>query len=322
MEERTVVSRRSRRRRRKRRGGCLKWFLCLLLILIVIVLGWGVKFYFDAKQASDAVYDPNLNNVTQVREEKVDLSTRKPFSILLLGIDTGEEGRTDTGRSDVIIVGVVNPQTKKTTMVSIPRDSYANIVGYGTQDKINHAYAFGGVSMSVNTIQEFLDIPIDYTITIDMKGFEEIIDAVGGISITSLATFTHYNYSFVEGQVYHMDGVMALSYIRDRSTDTGDYGRQERQRQVISTLVNEVLSLNLISNYQSILNSLTGTLTTNLSFSEIMNIAQNYGSSLTNINTLTLSGEGQMIDGVYYEMIDPSQLESVQSELRSELGLN
>lgn len=73
--------------------------------------------------------------------------------MLLLGIDTGDLGRTDQGRSDTMMVAAVNPTDQKTTIVSIARDTYVPIVGHGTDDKINHAYAFGGAAMSMNTVK-------------------------------------------------------------------------------------------------------------------------------------------------------------------------
>ena len=83
----------------------------------------------------------------------------------------------------------VNPTEQSTTIVSIPRDTYTEIIGHNTRDKINHAYAFGGTEMAVASIESLLDIPIDYIATINMEGFENIVDAVGGISIVNELDF-------------------------------------------------------------------------------------------------------------------------------------
>ncbi|RKJ22727.1 LytR family transcriptional regulator, partial [Butyricicoccus sp. 1XD8-22] len=91
----------------------------------------------------------------------------------------------DRGRSDSIIVMTVNPKTESIDMLSIPRDTRVEIVGKGVDDKINHAYAFGGVEMSMNTVEKFLDIPIDYYIKLNMEGFKEIVDAVGGVDVNN-----------------------------------------------------------------------------------------------------------------------------------------
>jgi LCP family protein required for cell wall assembly len=99
--------------------------------------------------------------------------------------------------------------------LSIPRDSYAEIVGYSDvydyygdyYDKMNHAYAFGGTEMSINTVQEFLNIPIDYYVEVNFDGLVDIVDAVGGIEITSPLTFDFYGPQFIEGETQILDRI-------------------------------------------------------------------------------------------------------------------
>lgn len=310
------------RRNRKRKGGCLKWFLLIILFLVIGIVAVGAKLYLDMRKVTETVFVEPTVEVTTYRQETVDVASKDPFSILILGIDTGDFGRTDQGRSDVMMVATLNPNTNQTTLVSIPRDSYTEIIGRGTQDKINHAYAFGGASMAINTVQNLLDIPIDYYVTIDMGGFSQIINAVGGVDIVANDTFTNSGYSFVEGQSYHMDGDMALAYSRDRSVEGGDYGRQARQRQVIQSIASSVLSLNLVSNYQSILETLQGNVEISMPLDQILSAAQNYRSALGNLTTIQLSGQGEMLDGVYYEMLDETQLEEVKTRLKESLALD
>ena len=75
-------------------------------------------------------------------------------------------------------------------MVSIPRDTYTDIVGHGTQDKLNHAFAFGGIQMSLESVEHLLDMPIDYVVEVNMEGFHDIVDAVGGITVKNTLDFT------------------------------------------------------------------------------------------------------------------------------------
>ncbi|MCZ4136008.1 hypothetical protein BZG24_29500, partial [Escherichia coli] len=116
----------------------------------------------------------------------VDLNSKEPFNALILGVD---ERPNDSGRSDTIIVLSVNPAKHKALLFNIPRDTRTEIVGHGTEDKINHAYAFGGVDMSIRTIEQFLGIPIHYYMKVDMEGFARIIDLVGGVDVNNPFAF-------------------------------------------------------------------------------------------------------------------------------------
>ena len=143
----------------------------IFAILVIGILGYAFSIYANVKDTMDIAYTPvavetlrTTNTVTvadssdatneesQV-ESKVEamtpselLEAGEPISILLLGVDTGYLGRTEQGRSDSMVVITINPHTQKTTLLSIPRDTYTEIVGNGTSDKINHAYAFGCTS--------------------------------------------------------------------------------------------------------------------------------------------------------------------------------
>ena len=117
-----------------------------LLVLILLLTAVAAKVFYDVKETTDEAYEPLAR--TQ-KLKTVDLKQQEPFSVLLLGVDTGSLGRSEQGRSDTIMVATVNPKQEKTVLVSLPRDTYAEIVGHNTMDKINHAYAFGGTAMTI-----------------------------------------------------------------------------------------------------------------------------------------------------------------------------
>ena len=144
--------------------------LSVIVALTLIVIGVGAKVYFDLSHSVQKTYESVDRQKDGNETEKVDLQKQEPFSVLLLGIDTGDLGRTEVGRSDTMMVATVSPDNKKTTIVSIARDTYVDIVGRGTQDKINHAYAFGGAGMSMDTVENYLAIPINHYVAINMKG--------------------------------------------------------------------------------------------------------------------------------------------------------
>ncbi|HLQ40423.1 MAG TPA: LCP family protein, partial [Tetragenococcus sp.] len=142
------MGRRENHKKPSRGKKVLRVILVIILILVLAIAGVAAKVYFDVSNSADKTYE----SVKRKDGREVDFSDKDPFSVLLLGIDTGDLGRTEQGRSDILMVATVNPQNEQTTLVSIPRDTYVDIVGKGTQDKINHAYAFGGAAMSMDTV--------------------------------------------------------------------------------------------------------------------------------------------------------------------------
>ncbi|ELA59283.1 TPA: transcriptional regulator [Enterococcus faecium] len=309
------------RRRRKSRGK--KIFLIILAVLIVLVLaivGVGAKLYLDLSHSIEKTYE-SVERTQGERAKPVDLDKQESFSVLLMGIDTGDLGRVDQGRSDTMMVATVSPEDKQTTIVSIPRDTYVDIVGRDTKDKINHAYAFGGTAMAMDTVQKYVDIPIDHYVSINMKGLKELVDAVGGIEVNNDFTFSQDGYDFPIGKIT-LNGDQALSYSRMRYEDpNGDYGRQGRQRKIVEGIAKKVLSLNGVSNYQSILNALESNMKTDMSFDEMKKIALDYREAFGTIKQDQLQGEGFMQDNISYQKVSDQELDRVKKELKDQMNL-
>ena len=298
----------------------------MLLLAFIVVIGiYVIDVYRNIDNTTDEIYEPVDEEVEQVRSSSADLSSKEPISILLLGVDTGDLGRTERGRSDTMMVVTVNPNTKKSTLLSIPRDTYTEIVGYGTNDKLNHAYAFGGNSMAINSVQNLLDIPIDYYVTVNMAGIQEIVNAVGGVDVVSPLTFTSTGYTFYEGDVTHLDGAAALAFARMRYEDpNGDTGRQARQRLIIEGVVDKVTSASTLVNYQNILGSLSNNVQTNFQMKDYLALQGNdYLAAARNITSEQMGGSGGIgDDGIYYNWLSEDELYRVQSLLQSELELD
>ena len=255
------------------------------------------------------------------RTKPVDLDKQESFSVLLMGIDTGDLGRVDQGRSDTMMVATVSPEDRKTTIVSIPRDTYVDIVGHDTKDKINHAYAFGGAAMAMDTVQKYVGIPIDHYVSINMKGLKELVDAVGGVEVNNDFTFSQDGYDFTIGKIT-LDGDQALSYSRMRYEDpNGDYGRQGRQRKIVEGVAKKVLSLNGVSNYQPILNTLESNMKTDMSFDEMKKIALDYRDAFSTIKQDQLQGESFMQNNISYQKVSDQELDRVKKELKDQMNL-
>lgn len=295
--------------------------LGVIVVLLVAVGGYLGKVYFDVKKTADGVYEESTRIKSQLREKPVSVKQGEAMSILLLGIDTGEFDRTEQGRSDSMMIATVNPDKKQTTIVSIPRDTYTEIVGLGTQDKLNHAYAFGGAEMSMDSTEKLLGVPIDHYVSVNMHGLKEMVDAVGKIQLENNIEFTQSGYEFHQGPV-QLDGDAALAYIRMRYDDpNGDYGRQERQRKVVMAIIKKAMSPSIIANYGTILNTLEDHVKTDIPWSQMTTMQSKYWDAFSHIENDQLQGVGAMREGVSYQDISPEELARVQALLKEQLDL-
>ena len=297
-----------------------KWTIFFVVLAATFITLAGV--YIRARLAK-------VENVIHQEVETVNLREKEikdndSFSVLLLGIDNGAYGRgTEVGRSDTMLVVTVNEKLGKTTIVSIPRDSYTEIIGYGTNDKINHAYAFGQEKMSINSVQNMLNLPIDYYVTVDMGGLMGLVDAVGGLDITPVLTFTYEGESFTEGEFRHVDGEAALRYARMRYDDPeGDMGRQKRQQYVIQKLVEKLLNITSVTRYEEILKTLENSVRTNFTLDKLLSVKNNYPKALKNFESDKISGSGTMIGGIYYFVVPEEERLRISNVLRESLDLS
>ena len=298
------------------------WLKVTGIILLILVIGVGVyayNVYSSLKSAVTTMNQPIDRKQSEKRQEPVALTDKDPFSVLMLGVD---ERAGDRGRSDTMIVLTVNPNNNSVKMLSIPRDTRTEIIGKGKVDKINHAYAFGGVPMSINTVENFLDIPIDYYMKVNMEGFRDIVNAVGGITVQNDLDFTYDGYHFTKGPL-DLDGKKALAYSRMRYDDPrGDFGRQTRQRQIIQGVIKEGASVASLTNYSDIFNALSKNVKTNLTFNQMIDIQKNYKSAGSNITQMEIKETGTKISGIYYGLVSDAEKQRVQNELKTQLELN
>ncbi|QQZ11391.1 LytR family transcriptional regulator [Heyndrickxia vini] len=289
------------------------------IILLVIILGAGAyvySIYHSLTKAVNTMHNPVDRKSS--RDKEIRFKDKDPISILMLGVD---ERKGDRGRSDTMIVLTVNPTVKSVQMLSIPRDTRVEIVGKGTEDKINHAYAFGGVAMSMNTVEKFLDIPIDYYIKVNMEGFEDIVDAVGGVTANNTLDFSYGGYHFPKGEV-NLDGKKALAFVRMRKEDPrGDFGRNERQRQVIQGVISKGASVSALTKYNDVFEALGKNVETNLTFDEMISIQKYYKDARQKIEQFQLKGQGTKIGGIYYYIVPDDERQKAHNRLKQHLEL-
>lgn len=321
MNESNEWSRQGRRKSKKRKKGKVVFVLILLFAIITVA---GTYFASKINNTISSITQ-NVGNRTEEEANEI-INNARPINILLLGIDNGAYGRTEEdGRSDTMLLLTVNPTTKKSQLLSIPRDTYTEIVGTGSYDKLNHAYAYGKAHMVINSVEKLLDTTIDFYVQINMEGLIEFVDAVGGIEVTSPLTFTYENRTFVEGKTEVLDGTSALKFARMRYDDPdGDYGRQKRQRIVIEKLVEKLMRLSSVTNFEQIMNAVSKNVKTDIPLGQVMAFKNTYGPAVTNDNlTQAFMEERQLLltnnDGqsVYYSYATDEVLIKTTNAIRT-----
>ncbi len=280
-------------RRNQNKQKSKKKFLLILFFFFVSVICVAFLYYFN--------YFP-FNN---------DILAYDRINILAVGTDSEES----VARADTILVLSFSPKTKDTILFSIPRDTRVMIPGKGA-DKVNHAFAYGGIELLKDAIENFMGIPIHYYGLIDFEGFKYIIDSLGGINIV------------VEKDMYYVDqagalkinlhrgqqilnGEKALEYVRFRFDPLGDLGRIQRQQKLISAMIDKVMNLESMTKIPSMITSLIDHIDTDMSPNEIIfltKLMKNIDRSKIWIETI--QGEPQYIDGVSYLVADTEKIKN------------
>lgn len=285
-------------------------------LLTLTVGGYAFYVYKQITDTASKVHEPVERS--SLRDIAINPEDKDPLSFLLLGVD---EREGDVGRSDTIVVVTINPKADSMIMFNIPRDTRTEIVGRGTEDKINHAYAFGGVKMAINSVEQFLDIPIDYYVKVDMDAFKEIVDAVGGVTVTNSFAFNSGGHEFQEGPI-SLDGEAALAYSRMRYEDPkGDLGRNVRQQQIIKAIIKEGASFKTITKFDDILDSLEENVKTNLLFDDMKKIQKNYREATGNSESFEIKGTGKRINDIYYYLVSEEERHAITAKLKKHLEI-
>ncbi|GEN87139.1 LCP family protein [Oceanobacillus sp. FSL W8-0428] len=307
-----MVSRVDNKIRKKRK----KWPFIVggIILFFVLVIGGGAFFVWSqVGKVVESMHNPLERDNDPGRKDEINrlYNDSDAVNILLLGVD---ERDGDAGRSDTMILLSLNPKTDSMVMLSIPRDTYVNIPGRG-MDKINHAYAFGGTQLSVETVEQAFDLPVHSYIRVNMEGFEQGIDALGGVTVQNSTAFSQDGHEFNEGNV-NLNGEEALSYIRMRKQDSrGDMGRNERQRDVIVAAMDEAASFSSITKASNILDILGNNVQTDLDMKRLQTLFKDYSGTRKNVETLEISGDGQTINGVWYYIVPEEEINHINSTI-------
>jgi len=297
-----------------------------ILIVLLLLLGGGAYFAFNiayqAKLASDNIYQEIDNSkIKNHRTEEVKI-TKDAFNILLLGIEEQGGGQ----RSDVVMLLTVNPQTEEVLMLSIPRDTRTFVPAAGRKIKLTESFSYGGVESTIESVNGLLDVPIDYYITTNFEGFEDIVDTLGGISINVPFTFKSQLTGSLKWKTFQqgpmdLNGNEALAYVRMRKKDPqGDKGRNDRQKDVIKAIVDKGTSLGAITKIDDIMKDLGENVKTNIPPSQFASFIKLYTKiKNSNIESLTLEGDDEYINNIYFLIPSEESIAEISTILNDTL---
>lgn len=244
-----------------------------------------------ADEIASADNSLNINEQTTQQAPSAD-EVGDVFSVYISGIDSRSSQMIAKSRSDVNIIATVNTKTKQVLLVSTPRDYYVPLpISNGVPDKLTHAGIYG-VDCSIGTLEMLYDIDIDYYFRVNFTGFEDIIDALGGINVYSDYTFTSGGYQYYAGENY-LYGDEALVFARTRKAfAAGDRQRGKHQMAVIEAVIDKAMSPSLLTNFTSIMESVSGSFETTIPYDLIAKVVHDQLDNGGEWNVVSMSADG------------------------------
>lgn len=276
----------------------------IALALVGIVIGGGIRLY--------SFLNPDINAVkaSLVQDET------KPLNILFVGIDSVEGSH----RADVIALITVDLNKRRVGVLSIPRDTRVRIPKRGWT-KINHAYAYGGIDLLKETVEEFLAIQVNHYINMDYKGFIRLIDLIGGVELYVEKDMKYTDkwagfYINLKKGYQKLDGNKALQYVRFRNDAEGDIGRIKRQKKFVEAMVDKLRKEEVLSKLPSLAIEAIRFVRTDLTPEQVMYLISFFrGFDLTAVKWEIVPGSPGFIDGVSYWLPDLEKLSSVKKKI-------
>lgn len=275
--------------------------IAIAMLTIFIILGGTGFYYYQANFAAPVnnivgQTAPRLKgeeNPNVARGTNSDILSGGRINILLLGSDTDQKFQNGyLAQTDIVVT--IDPATKSVGMLSIPRDLFINVPGYGMM-KLDEAFYYGdvfhnrdGVGLSRLTISQDFGIPINYYAWVGLNGFIKVVDTAGGVdvdvthpitddiypddTVNSKDVFAYKRLYLVPGP-QHLDGQTSLEYVRSRHADlVGDFGRSARQQQVLSSLKNKLVNSNIIDKLPDLAKDMNGYLKTDMQILDIIKL--------------------------------------------------
>ncbi len=283
-------------RQRRRRTAKRAAVVALIALGVLLVAGVAAAVVFvqglEREMRSEVARDPGL---TQALTEK---APEEPFNILLLGSDARPS--EEAARADTIIVARIDPEAKRIWMISIPRDTRVEIPDHGV-NKINAATFYGGAALMIDTVEEFLGMPVHHYMEVDFNGFQDIVDAMGGIYVNvdvriddwrAASHTANRDARIIEPGYQLLDGERALVFMRSRDFPDADFTRMKHQQEFFKALASQSMRWSNALKLPGMAREFARNVTTDMGVGQIVSLAQAFrGIDESNVQTTTLPGE-------------------------------
>lgn len=312
-----------------------RWLLLTLIGFVVVALvaaggivAWYTKAVVDGLNSMERnpTLMPDPDDRAAPQPDPVPTAegrSHAPLNMVLIGSD--ERSPDEDGRSDVLMVMHLPGDREGVYLISLPRDYWVDIPGHGTA-KINAAHAWGGTALTVETVEQLLNVPVEHTATIDFEGFVRVIDAIGGVTVHNRHASGSDGYTFPEGPV-DLTGDSALVFVRERKNlPGGDLDRAERQRDVIRAIIDKLTSRGVLTNPGTFRDAITSlapnfTVDSGLDNDRIVDIGRSMrigGGEDVHSLQAPVAGHGTSSDGQAYLQVDEAKLAELAKALRND----
>ena len=316
MNRKVYIITKKKKKRKKLRYLIFTPFLLVLLVGTTYLVSLYTKAEEVANSSFESLDGSELDEVTVNKKAE-------NISVLFIGVDDSET-REGPIRSDAIILATFNKEDNSVKLLSIPRDSYVYVPETDKHTKITHAYAYGGAKATIETVEELLELDVDYYVRMNFYAFIDVVDALGGVKVDVPYDLVEKNSSDMETiqlekGIQTLDGEEALAFARTRKMDN-DMERGKRQQELIEAIMSKAMSAQSLSKYSKVLEVIGDNMKTDLTFSQ-MKVYLSYflTHSDLSVESIQLQGKDSTINGVYYYELDESELEATKASLQAHL---
>ena len=316
--------------KRARRRRIWPRILIAVAVLLVVALGAGTVYLFsiDRSVTSNLTRGVDLPSDDPSAAPGEARPTKEPqetgtLNYVLLGSDSRDPGNSGAGRSDTIMIVHLNKKRNQAYVVSFPRDMYVEIPGYG-KNKINAAYSFGGVPLTIRTLEKLTGTRMDHVVLVDFEGFIALTEDLRGVTVVNDDAFSSHGYDYPEGEIT-IAGEQALWFVRERKQlPNGDLDRAKNQRNVIKAIVAKGISARVLSDpatFTRFIGNVAKHLTVDNSLSddEIRRTALSLRLDADDITLLQapISGFGT-VNGQSIDVVDTAKLAELAKALKTD----
>lgn len=315
----------TQKQRKKKMARWKKVALTLFLILILAGASYIFYLYSISKNAADKAFVDDGRSKSELRDKQVE-PLKDNVSIMFIGVDDSEKRSqgSSNSRSDAIILATLNNEDKDVKMLSIPRDSYVYVPEFGYEDKITHAHtAPSGALSTIETVENLLNVPVDYYFELNFDAFIEIVDALGGIEVEVPYDLDEIDENdkrtiHLKAGVQTLNGSEALALARTRHYDN-DFKRGERQQMILEAIIKKATSVTSITKYDELITIVGDHMTTNMPANDMASFFSYLSSGMPEMESLKLEGYDDTSTGTYYFKLNDDSVLNIRQTLQKHL---